>query len=196
VTDYYWANVKVSDASNTATQPIFGETNIIGGLLKITNNNNTTTIGSQNASFCHVYNSASIPFIVNNSLLTTSGNLGNTTYRWDNIYMKKLIDVTYSTGGTDLGMKISGKSYSVGFIIGTANVNRGIYDYTNGKWIIYKDDTTTYIPSWISKGSATNPVYFDSTGKPEACTYSLNKTVPSDAKFTDTTYNVYEKELK
>lgn len=34
-------------------------------------------------------------------------------------------------------------------------------------------------------GSATQPVYF-SGGKPVACTYSLNKTVPADAKFTDT----------
>ena len=37
-------------------------------------------------------------------------------------------------------------------------------------------------------GSATNPVYF-SGGVPVACTYSLNKTVPSDAVFTDTTYS-------
>ena len=36
-------------------------------------------------------------------------------------------------------------------------------------------------------GSATNPVYF-SGGKPVSCTYSLNKTVPSDAVFTDTNY--------
>ena len=35
------------------------------------------------------------------------------------------------------------------------------------------------------KGSATNPIYF-SGGKPVACTYSLNKTVPSNAVFTDT----------
>lgn len=34
-------------------------------------------------------------------------------------------------------------------------------------------------------GSATNPVYFTG-GVPTACTYSLNKTVPSDAVFTDT----------
>ena len=34
-------------------------------------------------------------------------------------------------------------------------------------------------------GSATQPVYFTG-GKPTACTYSLNKTVPADAKFTDT----------
>lgn len=39
-----------------------------------------------------------------------------------------------------------------------------------------------------SGGSATQPVYF-SGGKPAACTYTLEKSVPSDAKFTDTTYS-------
>lgn len=39
-----------------------------------------------------------------------------------------------------------------------------------------------------SAGSATNPIYF-SNGKPAACTYTLGKSVPSDAKFTDTTYS-------
>lgn len=38
-------------------------------------------------------------------------------------------------------------------------------------------------------GSATNPTYF-ADGIPKACTYSLNKTVPSDAVFTDTKYVV------
>ena len=37
-------------------------------------------------------------------------------------------------------------------------------------------------------GSATQPVYF-SEGVPTACSYQLNKTVPSDAVFTDTTYS-------
>ena len=36
-------------------------------------------------------------------------------------------------------------------------------------------------------GSGTQPVYF-SNGVPVATTYALNKTVPADAKFTDTTY--------
>ena len=40
-----------------------------------------------------------------------------------------------------------------------------------------------------SKGSATQPVYF-SGGVPVACTYTLGKSVPSDAKFTDTTYDL------
>ncbi|MCI8824707.1 MAG: hypothetical protein HFH63_02235 [Lachnospiraceae bacterium] len=39
-----------------------------------------------------------------------------------------------------------------------------------------------------SAGSAAQPVYFKD-GKPTACTYSLNASVPSGAKFTDTTYS-------
>lgn len=38
-------------------------------------------------------------------------------------------------------------------------------------------------------GSATQPTYF-SDGVPKSCTYELNKTVPADAVFTDTTYSV------
>lgn len=40
-----------------------------------------------------------------------------------------------------------------------------------------------------SAGSATQPVYF-SGGKPVATTYTLSASVPSGAKFTDTTYSV------
>lgn len=46
-----------------------------------------------------------------------------------------------------------------------------------------------YIKSKLaSKGSATQPVYF-SNGVPVATTYTLGKSVPSNAKFTDTTYS-------
>lgn len=38
-----------------------------------------------------------------------------------------------------------------------------------------------------SAGSITQPIFFKD-GKPVTTTYALNKTVPSDAKFTDTTY--------
>ncbi len=39
-----------------------------------------------------------------------------------------------------------------------------------------------------SAGTTVQPVYFKD-GKPTACTYSLNASVPSGAKFTDTTYS-------
>lgn len=40
-----------------------------------------------------------------------------------------------------------------------------------------------------SAGNATQPVYF-SNGKPVACTYTLGKSVPSNAVFTDTVYTL------
>ena len=48
-------------------------------------------------------------------------------------------------------------------------------------------DTATALTS--SAGSATQPIYF-SNGKPVACSYTLAKSVPSNAVFTDTTYSV------
>ncbi len=39
----------------------------------------------------------------------------------------------------------------------------------------------------LDVGSLTQPVYFNG-GQPEACTYTLEKSVPSDAVFTDTVY--------
>ena len=40
----------------------------------------------------------------------------------------------------------------------------------------------------ISKGSGTQPVYFDSNGQPAAINYTIQSSVPSGAKFTDTVY--------
>ena len=39
-----------------------------------------------------------------------------------------------------------------------------------------------------TKGSATQGIYLDSNGVPQPMTYSVGKSVPSDAVFTDTTY--------
>lgn len=48
-------------------------------------------------------------------------------------------------------------------------------------------DTATALTS--SAGSSTQPIYF-SNGKPVACSYTIAKSVPSNAVFTDTTYSV------
>lgn len=48
-------------------------------------------------------------------------------------------------------------------------------------------DTATKLTS--SAGSATQPVYFND-GKPVVTTYTLGKSVPADAKFTDTKYTL------
>ena len=53
----------------------------------------------------------------------------------------------------------------------------------SGSWGINVTGSAAKLSS--SAGSATQPVYF-SDGKPVACTYTLNASVPSGAKFTDT----------
>ena len=60
-----------------------------GGYLKSTANGNTVQIGSQDGSFCHIYNSKNIPFIFSNTVESTSGDLGTTSYPWHNIYIGK-----------------------------------------------------------------------------------------------------------
>lgn len=47
---------------------------------------------------------------------------------------------------------------------------------------------TSAVKLTTSTGSATQPVYF-SDGNPVKCTYTLGKSVPSNAVFTDTTYS-------
>lgn len=89
VTDYYWADVKVSASSSTSTSPTFT--------------------------------------------------------KWTTSDLNLVSD---TTGGKDLGIKVTGKSNSIGFIIGSGNANRGIYDYTNSTWILQKDaSNNTILPS-------------------------------------------------
>jgi hypothetical protein len=56
-----------------------------------------------------------------------------------------------------------------------AATNRGLYDKTNGAWIIYltKAADHVYVSKWASKGSTTAPVYFNSSGEPiQGSTYA------------------------
>ena len=65
-----------------------------------------------------------------------------------------------------------------------ANMFKGSFEGTlyGSAYEAHKLENTT------SVGSETQPVYFKQ-GVPTACSYTLNKTVPSDAVFTDTTYS-------
>lgn len=48
-------------------------TDITAGLIYSSKNGNTTTIGSQNGSYCHIYNSANIPFYFNKTVYINNG---------------------------------------------------------------------------------------------------------------------------
>lgn len=60
-----------------------------GGLLYSTAYGNEVAIGSQNEGFCHIYNSASIPFAFNQGFaMVNNGTIGTTGYPTGNIIMK------------------------------------------------------------------------------------------------------------
>lgn len=66
--------------------------------LSITLNGNTTTIGAKNTSFCHIRNSKSISFILNQGLLVEGNkDLGSATYDWKDLYLSGSIKKVKST---------------------------------------------------------------------------------------------------
>lgn len=60
---------------NTIYSNITGGYVYANGLLKSTNYDNTVTIGSQNSSYCHIYNSANIPFYFNKDIQVNGRNV-------------------------------------------------------------------------------------------------------------------------
>lgn len=90
-----FANLRVKSGNSYKVLAFGGDGNLTwdghitanSGYLKSTANGNTVTIGSQNTSCTHIYNSANISFIFNNTVSTTTGNLGTTSYPWNNLYI-------------------------------------------------------------------------------------------------------------
>ena len=90
----------------------------------------------------------------------------------------------------------AGKSYPAGTNVVCINTSGTTY-----KWDVLAGFvdlsayqlTSTAVTHTVSTaaGSSSQPVYVNSSGVATACTYELNKTVPSDAVFTDTTYSVF-----
>lgn len=89
VTDYYFKNGQ-NGYSNIHGAGIVAE----AGLLKSTSNNNTVTIGSQNSSCCHIYNSANIPFYFNKNILVNGNTLSSIIYK-DLSFSKTIASKSY-----------------------------------------------------------------------------------------------------
>ena len=55
--------------------------------------------------------------------------------------------ITPSAGSADMGLVLNGTSYRMEFMIGSGNVNRGIFDRTSGinKWLLYFDANNTIL---------------------------------------------------
>ena len=90
------------------------------------------------------------------------------------------IDDTYTTSQWDYQFWIdgSGNVHAPGFYIGNSTTPIGGGAGTTAQKIINSDNT-------YGKGSNTKPIYIDSNGYVQESGYTINKSVPSDAKFTD-----------
>lgn len=95
-----------------------------------------------------------------------------------------------SSGGTDLSLVTTGEKYiwnnKSDLQLGTTSTTalKGDTKYA-GSSTAGGSATSAAKLDTATAGSATQPCYF-ANGVPSACTYSLNKTVPSNAVFTDT----------
>ncbi len=89
VTDYYFKNGQ-NGYSNIHGAGIVAE----NGLMKSTSNGNTVSIGSQNSSCCHIYNSANIPFYFNKNILVNGNTLSSITYK-DVSFSKTIASKSY-----------------------------------------------------------------------------------------------------
>ena len=96
---------------------------------------------------------------------------------------------TYSTGGYWTFQLISGHDNTnyVNLLLSTYK-EQEIYSVVKSNGVWGKIFRITSSDSSENKGSATQPIFLN-RGTPTACTYTLEKSVPSDAVFTDTTYS-------
>ena len=108
-----WANVQAK------------EIGAVAGVLKSTNNGNTVSIGSLNSSYCHIYNSANIPFYFNKNILVNGNTLSSITYK-DVSFSKTIASKSYEyasvtvptvSGFTCIACSVySGKGASNGYV--------------------------------------------------------------------------------
>lgn len=89
VKDYYFKNGQAG-YSNIHGAGIVAE----AGLVKSTNNGNTVTIGSQSSGYCHIYNSANIPFYFNKNILVNGNTLSSIIYK-DVSFSKTIASKSY-----------------------------------------------------------------------------------------------------
>lgn len=125
---------------------------ISGGLLNITNNSNTLTIGAQNASYCHFANSANIPFHFNKKISDSIGfEIYDTSNNWQNGYLK-----INNKDGDNVYLELARQNNADWRIL---NSGGNLYiqsDYTNAKTSYYNVLTLAYnTGNAIFKGNIT-----------------------------------------
>lgn len=128
---------------------------------------------------------------IENSAITIKTNNNGIFTLVNNCSLRNAIDFRWYGTNWQIGNIRGNSTDSIGF--GFAFSSDGgdtfalkSYIDTNGYYhggVVGNANTATALTS--SAGSSTQPIYFNG-GKPVACTYTLSKSVPADAKFTDT----------
>lgn len=107
-------------------------------IIQATNNGNTVSIGSQNSNFCHIYNSANIPFYFNKNILVNGNTLSSITYK-DVSFSKTIASRSYEyasvtvptvTGFTCIGCSVYyGSGASNGYVQVRPTINGDVALY-------------------------------------------------------------------
>lgn len=130
--------------------------NVTGGLIDVTNNGNTLSIGSRNATWCHFENSADIAFYFNNTIHSTGGfTVYSTSYginssgvgTFSNV--KPVSNNTYTLGTSSLKWK---NVYATTF---NGNLSGNATTATNADTV-----DTYHISVNSSAGNDSNTIYF------------------------------------
>lgn len=129
----------------------------VAGVIKSTSYSNTVTFGSQNASWCHIYNSADIPFIFNKSVqVVGKASLGGTTYPWGNLYI----------GGANNGIYFVGTKQTyrmIRFIDNTAGADgNGIVIGGGGLTMLGSGESVDTLFNNVGATGATETTYISS----------------------------------
>lgn len=202
VTNYYWANIKVSASSSTSTSPTFATATATTSVITPSvSSTGRLTLNATNSGLDLKFNNDDTKAVILNGTQfkpydAANGklDLGSTSARWKVIYggsgnfTGDIISSVSNTTGVHHKVQNSNGAVSI-----LASTNRGLYDETNGAWIIYltKAADHVYIPKWASKGSSTQPVYFNGNGEPVACTaYSGLLTALSSSASTNLSITV------
>ena len=124
----------LQDGSGIVSVAGTGGLKVTAGLLAVTKNSNTITIGSQNSSFCHIYNSANIPFIFNKNVQV----IGSFQQ-----YTDAVTSSSWIKGRDSAALKIpTYNSYHAGLSMKTTNGSWEVGVYTNDNlWFTYASDT-------------------------------------------------------
>lgn len=89
--------------------------------------------------------------------------------------------------GNDVGFFIGNNTYSTALIMGSGGTNRGLYDYTLDKWMLYANASTVQLNGnaatatvasklgTVTVGGTAKPIYL-SSGAPAACSATVGGT--------------------